>query len=53
MVGGNRQHLRLIDGLTVRLIQSRVPKVSAKDFGFLKRELENGNLFRTIPAIDR
>lgn len=52
-MGGDRRHLRLIDGLTVRLIQSRVPKVSPRDFAFLKSELEKGNLFRTIPATDR
>ena len=53
LVGGNYQHLRLIDGLTVRLIQSRVPKVSPRDFRFLESELGQGNLFRTIPAHDR
>ncbi|KAI2785616.1 hypothetical protein POX_u09918 [Penicillium oxalicum] len=53
LVGGNCQYLRLIDGLTVRLIHSRVPEVSPRDFRFLESELGQGNLFRTIPAYDR
>ena len=35
----------LIDGVTVRLLQSRAPKISDKDQRFLKAKLDDGNLF--------
>ncbi|OQE71579.1 hypothetical protein PENNAL_c0103G06853 [Penicillium nalgiovense] len=45
LVGGRDELLPLIDGITVDLLQSRVPKVSSKDLRTLERDLEEGRLF--------
>ncbi|CAG8893568.1 unnamed protein product [Penicillium nalgiovense] len=44
LVGGREELLLLIDGVTVELLQSRVPK-SRKDLQSLQVELEEGRLF--------
>ncbi|CAG8018952.1 unnamed protein product [Penicillium salamii] len=45
LVGGREELLLLIDGVTVELLQSRVPKISRKDMQSLQVELEEGRLF--------
>ncbi|CAG8902653.1 unnamed protein product [Penicillium nalgiovense] len=45
LVGGREELLLLIDGVTVELLQSRVPKISRKDLQSLQVELEEGRLF--------
>ncbi|CAG8183516.1 unnamed protein product [Penicillium nalgiovense] len=45
LVGGREELLLLIDGATVGLLQSRVPKISRKDLQSLQVELEEGRLF--------
>lgn len=45
LVGGRDELLPLIDGITVDLIQSRVPKVSGEDLNSLQVELDEGRLF--------
>ncbi|KAI3182191.1 hypothetical protein DTO027I6_10197 [Penicillium roqueforti] len=45
LVGGRDELLLLIDGVTVELLQSRVPKFSSKDLQSLQVELEEGRLF--------
>ncbi|CAG7947390.1 unnamed protein product [Penicillium salamii] len=45
LVGGRDELLPLIDGVTVDLLQSRVPKVSSKDLIFLKDNMNKGRLF--------
>ncbi|KAI3181859.1 hypothetical protein DTO027I6_10224 [Penicillium roqueforti] len=45
LVGGRDELLLLIDGVTVELLQSRVPKLSSKDLNSLQVELEEGRLF--------
>jgi hypothetical protein len=46
MVGGRLELLSQIDAVTVRLLQSRAPGVSARDLGFLNRKKDR--LFRYI-----
>ena len=45
LVGGRTDLLPLIDGVTVGLIQARVPKLSANDLRFLQLQMDNGKLF--------
>ncbi|KAJ5626379.1 hypothetical protein N7510_002688 [Penicillium lagena] len=53
LVGGRRELLPLIDGVTVGLIQSCAPKVSDNDLTFLQTEMDEGNLFANIPEEPR
>jgi hypothetical protein len=53
LVGGRDELLPLIDGVTVDLIQSRVPKVSNKDLKFLEDNMENGRLFPNFSEADQ
>lgn len=45
---GGDDFLPLIDGVTVKLLQSRAPRVSKKDLVFLKKRMEEGELFKDI-----
>lgn len=45
LVGGRSDLLPLIDGVTVGLIQARVPKLSANDLQFLQVQMNEGRLF--------
>ncbi|KAI3092997.1 hypothetical protein CBS147333_10157 [Penicillium roqueforti] len=45
LVGGRDELLSLIDGVTVDLLQSRVPKVSSEDLRFLEDNMKKGRLF--------
>jgi hypothetical protein len=47
LVGGDA-FLPLVDGVTVNVLQSRAPKVSAKDLAFLEKRMEKGVLFNDI-----
>lgn len=47
LMGGD-DYLPLVDGVSVKLLQSRAPKVSAKDLAFLKTRMETGELFKEI-----
>jgi hypothetical protein len=53
IVGGHIQSLQLIDGVTVNLIESRVPKVSKKDKEFLQKKFDEGVLFPSFSENDR
>ncbi|KAJ5240387.1 uncharacterized protein N7469_001978 [Penicillium citrinum] len=53
LVGDRRHLLQLIDGVTVALIESRVPKVSEKDKKFLGKKMDEGVLFPSFPENDR
>ncbi|CAI7673097.1 unnamed protein product [Penicillium viridicatum] len=53
LVGGRDELLFLFDGVTVELLQSRVPKVSRKDLNSLQVELEGGRLFPNFPEETR
>ncbi|KAJ5037747.1 hypothetical protein NUH16_011346 [Penicillium rubens] len=53
LVGGRDELLSLIDGVTVDLLQSRVPKVSNKDLRFLEDNMKNGRLFPNFSEADQ
>ncbi|KAJ5216893.1 hypothetical protein N7468_009901 [Penicillium chermesinum] len=48
IVGGQEQLLPFIDGVTVQLLDSRVPQVSARDRRFLQKKMDDGKLFPNV-----
>ncbi|KAK9846770.1 Protein of unknown function DUF3723 [Penicillium brevicompactum] len=53
LVGGRDELLPLIDGVTVDLLQSRVPKVSSADLKFLEDNMKKGRLFPNFSEADQ
>ncbi|KAJ5974889.1 hypothetical protein N7481_008596 [Penicillium waksmanii] len=53
IVGSRSENLQLVDGITVNLIESRVPKVSKKDKEFLQKKFDEGVLFPSFSENDR
>ncbi|KAJ5642610.1 hypothetical protein N7490_006610 [Penicillium lividum] len=53
LVGGRRELLPLISGVTVHLLQSRAPKVSQRDLTFLEKQMTSGELFGGIQEEQR
>jgi hypothetical protein len=53
-IAGNRHELLpLMDGATVKLLQSRAPKVSPRDHGFLKGKKDRAELFPNLSPSQR
>ncbi|KAJ5861960.1 hypothetical protein N7455_006028 [Penicillium solitum] len=48
LMGDRDDLLAQLDGVTVKLLKSRVPKVSVRDLGFLQDQMSKGELFPDI-----